>query len=51
MPAQDCAAVLPFLFLVIELEISENRIRIQKYLENEIQVRKMQDKFWMNPQQ
>jgi hypothetical protein len=51
MPAQGCAAVLPFLFLVIELEISENRIRIQKYLENEIQVRKMQDKFWMNPQQ
>jgi hypothetical protein len=40
-----------FHFRLLNEKFQENRIRIQKSLGNEIQLRKMQYKFWMNPQQ
>jgi hypothetical protein len=47
-PTQHCAPVFHFLF---SFKNSRNHCKLLKYLENEIQLQKMQNKLWMNPQE
>jgi hypothetical protein len=47
----QCAGFIFFLFFYQISNFRKNRIWVQKCLQNEIQLKKMQYKFWINPQE